>query len=375
MSGNTYDSVPDAVALGLIDRDMSIQARAGLEEAVVEDYRAVVSSGQLLPWVDLFHDESEGRYYVGDGWHRVEAYDRLGLAKIPANVRPGGRLAALRWALQANRTHGLKRSLDDVRRAVLLAWENRLVLGISEMPTARVVAELVGVSPTTAASHLSKVDTWRDAEFRTGADGKEYKAKKAAPSSEPSSESELGERDADPPPKNADGFEWNEHKVCMNPLMVAVPMCRSFKAELVIELAREFLEDRWVYGFRLSFKGGDWLGGGSPCCRDGESFEYPVDASVAFLEKVKAWLLRNDRTDVADYLETVQAEAYGDSVRFVPRGVKPKEDLDASPGRVKALKEKALAVLEELAEISPDSERVRWDAVIFLVRKTLGDVA
>ena len=75
-------------------------------------------------------------------------------------------------ALGANGTHGLKRSNADKQNAVKMAYENRVLLGIGENPSARVIADLCGVSHTFVQNQVATVATWSDAPTRTGKDGK-----------------------------------------------------------------------------------------------------------------------------------------------------------------------------------------------------------
>jgi hypothetical protein len=67
--------------------------------------------------VVLFYDGSE--YWVGDGFHRIEAYRRaIGGNPNSTPVRAGSRRDAILYAAGANASHGLRRTQADKRRSV-----------------------------------------------------------------------------------------------------------------------------------------------------------------------------------------------------------------------------------------------------------------
>jgi hypothetical protein len=156
-----------------LDLDASIQCRASIDTATVNEYAIAMSGGDKFPPVELFAGagENDGRYWIGDGWHRVLAAIQLGRPTIQANVSPGGRLAALKCALGANAVHGQRRTNADKRRCVEIA--------LREFPklSSRAIAELCGVSHTfvDGARPLATVATCPSR--CTGQDGKEYPAR------------------------------------------------------------------------------------------------------------------------------------------------------------------------------------------------------
>jgi hypothetical protein len=139
------------VHLGFIRADRDVQARAALSEEAVEEYADVLRAGDKLPPVILFDDptfadtahphggyagkarhhleQSEGtpagiperhahRYWLADGFHRVEAHRRAGKAVVNAIVKVGTKRDAQLYAAGANGKHGVHRSNADKRRAV-----------------------------------------------------------------------------------------------------------------------------------------------------------------------------------------------------------------------------------------------------------------
>lgn len=111
----------DNIGVSLIRTDGGTQARAGLDETTVTEYLDAMRDGAEFPPVVLFYDGTD--YWLGDGFHRVEARRRLKdegqTGIIAVDLRQGTRRDAVLFAAQANASHGLRRSADDKRRAVM----------------------------------------------------------------------------------------------------------------------------------------------------------------------------------------------------------------------------------------------------------------
>ena len=104
------------IPFALIQFDKETQPRVQLDMFVVEDYATAMGQGDVFPPVLLF--EEDGRYWIGDGFHRCQAARKLGLAEITAEVEPGGKRAAILASCAANAVHGLRRTNMDKQRAV-----------------------------------------------------------------------------------------------------------------------------------------------------------------------------------------------------------------------------------------------------------------
>jgi hypothetical protein len=107
--------------IDLIDLKGSPQARAATDEVTVGEYAEVMrepGGPDQFPAIVLFEDQ-DGTLWLADGWHRVLAALKAGLKAIKAEVRPGNRRDALLCAVGANADHGLRRTNEDKRRAVL----------------------------------------------------------------------------------------------------------------------------------------------------------------------------------------------------------------------------------------------------------------
>jgi len=149
-----------------------MQVRASMSEDTIAEYMEAMAGGAVFPPVLCFHDGTA--YWLADGFHRLEAWRRTGCKKCKAEVKTGERLDALRYALRANLDHGLRRTNADKKRAVMVAYENRQELGLGNVPSARSIAELIGVGHPFVTHQLESDSTWRDAKERTGTDGKTY---------------------------------------------------------------------------------------------------------------------------------------------------------------------------------------------------------
>ena len=149
-----------------------LQTRAGLDMDTVREYAEAESErGAVFPPVIVFLG-ADGKYRLADGFHRVAMARQQGKKRVAAEVREGEFVDALTYALMANAAHGLRRTVADKRNSVMVAYKHRIALGLGEVPAARAVAELVGVSHTFVGNQLATVASWKVATERKGADGK-----------------------------------------------------------------------------------------------------------------------------------------------------------------------------------------------------------
>ncbi|TFH53059.1 MAG: hypothetical protein E4G89_01170 [Methanothrix sp.] len=107
-----------AVKLSDITLDSDLQPRVTITDAIVDEYAEAMKQGECFPPIILFNDGDTN--WLADGYHRYKAAQRAGLEHISAEFRSGTKLDALRHALSANVSHGLRRSQADRRRAVLI---------------------------------------------------------------------------------------------------------------------------------------------------------------------------------------------------------------------------------------------------------------
>jgi len=190
------------VSVDDITVEKSLQVRARLDKATLDDYQLAIQADDTFPPVILFDDGTALR--LADGFHRLAASRRLGCLEIEATVLKGSRGDALRYALTANNRHGLRMTNADKRRAVRLAYE--LMLESDERWSASDVADMTGVSQPTVSKVREEMEGEGSSfpETVTGKDGRVRKAKAPRPqnfSGGDSPESQLRES----PPRAVSG--------------------------------------------------------------------------------------------------------------------------------------------------------------------------
>lgn len=107
-----------------IERNAKLQVRVRIDQEVVQDYCTAIKNGQPLPPVIVFAENGSERYLLADGWHRIDAAQMAGRDQIGAKIIEGTMHDALKYALQANANHGLRRTQADKRHAVEMALDD-----------------------------------------------------------------------------------------------------------------------------------------------------------------------------------------------------------------------------------------------------------
>lgn len=161
---------PAMIPLEKILDDHSLQIRVENDTDQIDNLVEAMEQGADIPPIDLYaKDEfADPSYLIGDGWHRYYAAKASKRKEILAIIHPGGRPAALKHALGANASHGLRRSNKDKRHAVEVA--------LAEFPklSNRAIADICKISHQLVNKLRSQVATV--ATSRIGQDGKEYPA-------------------------------------------------------------------------------------------------------------------------------------------------------------------------------------------------------
>jgi hypothetical protein len=156
------------LAVDRIRTDGATQPRAAIHEPTVAEYAEAIEAGVVLPPVTVFNDG--GTYWLADGFHRVAATKRIGCLDIEVDLRVGTRRDAMLHSFGANATHGLRRTNDDKRRAIVAMlsdpdwsqWSDReigRVAVVSRMTVARVRSEMAPqpFGRPAADGHLAQV--------------------------------------------------------------------------------------------------------------------------------------------------------------------------------------------------------------------------
>jgi ParB-like nuclease domain len=145
-----------AISLALI-KDGGAQMRVDMHPETIADYAADMLDGAVFPPVVVYHDGEV--YWLGDGFHRVEAARKIDRQEIEAEIRGGTARDAILHGIGANATHGLRRTQADKRRAVekLLidpewaAWSDRKIAHLAKVDhktVGKIRRELSGEIPT-----------------------------------------------------------------------------------------------------------------------------------------------------------------------------------------------------------------------------------
>lgn len=133
--------------------DPSLQIRIKNSDAYVKELQEAIQNGAELPAVDLVVDptkredgDTEERYLVAEGVHRVLAYTELKWEKIPAIVHEStpktAKTRALELSLTRNCHHGLRMSNADKAKAVSMALADLNIRRKSD----KAIAAMCGVS-------------------------------------------------------------------------------------------------------------------------------------------------------------------------------------------------------------------------------------
>lgn len=146
--------------------DGGTQIRVEMNEDVIADYAELMADGTVFPPVEIF-DDGENKWLV-DGFHRLHAAKTLGKKDITCQIYRGTLREAVLRSVEANKSHGLRRTNKDKRNAVLTLlndeeWQNK---------STREIAEKAGVGNNLVARIKKEYDISSDKII--GKDGKEY---------------------------------------------------------------------------------------------------------------------------------------------------------------------------------------------------------
>lgn len=159
------------IALDQIDIHGGTQTRVKTNEEAIDSYAEEMNQGTIFPPITLYFDGAT--HWLADGFHRYLAAKRVGMPAIDAEVKPGGRIDALKHALGANATNGVYRTNADKRNAAAIALEEWPGLAnpvIAEI--CRVSADLV----RTCRKELEQAGKIERPQRVVGRDGKDYPA-------------------------------------------------------------------------------------------------------------------------------------------------------------------------------------------------------
>jgi hypothetical protein len=108
---------PKELSISEIRADTAAQPREFMSSDKVEEYADLMKSGVEFPEPVVFFDGSV--HWLADGFHRVQAARSAGVESFHCVVKEGGLRDAVLYSCGANATHGIQRTNEDKRRAVM----------------------------------------------------------------------------------------------------------------------------------------------------------------------------------------------------------------------------------------------------------------
>ncbi|WP_052418082.1 ParB N-terminal domain-containing protein [Pseudooceanicola atlanticus] len=243
------------IELAKIRTDGGTQSRAQIHEETVAEYaEAMADPDTVFPPCIVYYDGKS--YWLADGFHRVAAWARVGRTEVPAEVRQGDRRRAMLHSAAANKAHGLRRSREDRRRAIMMMLEDEEWGRWSD----REIARHVGASPTTVSKYRSEsVTVQLDSEPRTyttkhGTEATMNTAKIGKPAEAvrpPAESAPVPEPQPDHQPTGAEPEPKSEDPQPKAPDTLPDPHAKERKE--LSKLSREGLEDE-VIGLRADLQ-------------------------------------------------------------------------------------------------------------------------
>jgi len=109
--------VSERIAISDIRADPAAQPRTSILTDKVTEYVEDLANGDSFPPLVVFFDGST--HWLADGFHRYHAAVGLGLAEFECDVRKGALRDAVLFSCGANAAHGVRRTNEDKRRAVM----------------------------------------------------------------------------------------------------------------------------------------------------------------------------------------------------------------------------------------------------------------
>ena len=165
------DRIGESISFNDIRINGGTQNRVLMDKSVIKDYsEAMLQDNSDFPPIVLFKD-IDNNYWLADGFHRLEAMKLNGLKKAICIIKKGDLRDAILYSLSANATHGLRRTNEDKRNAVLVLLQDEEWKKYSAVK----IAKLAGVNDKTVGN--IKREMGLSTSNVIGDDGREYNLK------------------------------------------------------------------------------------------------------------------------------------------------------------------------------------------------------
>lgn len=118
---STDDDEIDFIDLDSLTYDPNLQQRIKLNTATFQEYAEIYREGGSgkMPPITVWYCSENNQNYLVDGFHRVEGARRAGLSQLPFIKKSGTYREAVLYSVGVNSNHGLRRTSEDKRKAVL----------------------------------------------------------------------------------------------------------------------------------------------------------------------------------------------------------------------------------------------------------------
>jgi hypothetical protein len=127
------------------------QLRHCINDDTVQEYKEAYNDGERFPPLTVFFDLKQ--YWLADGFHRYDMYQQLNVEDVDVEIKEGSLRDAVFYAASANSKHGLRRTNEDKRKAVLtilddMEWsqfsDHKIgkICGVSHMTVGRIKKSL-----------------------------------------------------------------------------------------------------------------------------------------------------------------------------------------------------------------------------------------
>lgn len=175
------------IELKKIRLDGGTQPRKKIHEDAIQNYTEVLLEGNKMPPVKVYFDGKDN--WLADGFHRYHAHKRAGYTEIECIVIDGTKREAFIFSLGANHDHGMPRTNEEKRDAVVTAFNDVELSELSDREIAaicKVSAMTVGrIRKSLELDRPTKVMTKNGKTMETANIGPKVKA---APEPEPQHE-------------------------------------------------------------------------------------------------------------------------------------------------------------------------------------------
>lgn len=148
----------ETLSMKVLKPDLSLQARVNhLDVDHVRALHDILKGGQQLAPIIVFEiEELKGKttvttFKIADGFHRHEVYKREKAPGIPCIVVAGTLQEAIEYAASANQSLSLKRTREDIRKAVFMLLDNGWLA-----KSAAQVSRQSGASPGAVARYIAE---------------------------------------------------------------------------------------------------------------------------------------------------------------------------------------------------------------------------